>query len=444
MSGDSVPADTLELIYDAALEPSLWQNVLQDLADKTGGDQAALILQDQTTGRGDALIANIDPTAIEEFFGYFATRNPMQQHNLKFLQSDAPPTLSVMTDRDVLPRDDLKRTEDFITAEKIKQKYTGEGTIHRMLLEVFDEHNNKLEKLLDKDFVRATLTKYKTVRKKTAEYIQFRYKKPDLYLEAIDYSFVTGLEMYLKTEDKIEHNTAMRYIKNLKKIINLAVNNQWMSHNPFNLFKCTYNKVNRVELEWEEINQLAAYHFKVKRLAEVRDTFLFCCYTGYAFVDVDKLTPQHVVTGADGVTWIKTTRTKTAIEANVPLIPQAIEIIERYKDHDARIVENRLLPVKSNQKMNAYLKEIGDLAGIEKVLTTHIARHTFATTVTLENDVPLETVSKMLGHTKLTTTQIYAKMKDKKVNRDMHGDSVELDHYVPGQTDHLFRAKLTT
>ncbi|GAB2972491.1 site-specific integrase [Mucilaginibacter puniceus] len=315
--------------------------------------------------------------------------------------------------------EDLKRVEDFITAEKIKRKFTGEEEKHRMLLEVFDEHNADLEKLLDKDFVRATLTKYKTVRKKTAEYIEFRFKKPDVYLESIDYSFVTGLEMYLKTEDKIEHNTAMRYIKNLKKIINLAVNHQWMSHNPFNLFKCTYNKVNRVELEWEEINQLAAYNFKVKRLAEVRDTFLFCCYTGYAFVDVDKLTPQHVVTGTDGVTWIKTTRTKTAIEANVPLIPQAIEIIERYADHNSRIIENRLLPVKSNQKMNAYLKEIGDLAGIEKVLTTHIARHTFATTVTLENDVPLETVSKMLGHTKLTTTQIYAKMKDKKVNRDM-------------------------
>lgn len=315
--------------------------------------------------------------------------------------------------------EDLKRIEEFITAEKIKRKFTGEEEKHRMLLEVFDEHNADLEKLLDKDFVRATLTKYKTVRKKTAEYILWRYKKPDVYLESIDYSFVTGLEMYLKTEDKIEHNTAMRYIKNLKKIINLAVNHQWMSHNPFNLFKCTYNKVNRVELEWEEIHQLAEYNFKVKRLAEVRDTFLFCCYTGYAFVDVDKLTPQHVVTGTDGVTWIKTTRTKTAIEANVPLIPQAIEIIERYAGHDTRLIENRLLPVKSNQKMNAYLKEIGDLAGIEKVLTTHIARHTFATTVTLENDVPLETVSKMLGHTKLTTTQIYAKMKDKKVNRDM-------------------------
>ncbi|WPU98449.1 site-specific integrase [Mucilaginibacter sp. cycad4] len=329
--------------------------------------------------------------------------------------------------------DDLKRTEDFITAEKIKQKYTGEGANHRMLLEVFDEHNNQLEKLLDKDFVRATLTKYKTVRKKTAAYIQWRYKKPDIYLESIDYGFVTGLEMYLKTEDKIEHNTAMRYIKNLKKIINLAVNNQWMSHNPFNLFKCTYNKVNRLELEWEEINALAAYNFKVKRLAEVRDTFLFCCYTGYAFVDVDKLTPQHVITGADGVTGVKTTRTKTAIESNVPLIPQAIEIIERYAEHDARIIENRLLPVKSNQKMNAYLKEIGDLAGIEKVLTTHIARHTFATTVTLENDVPLETVSKMLGHAKFATTQIYAKMKDKKVNRDMQALKERLEANRAGQ-----------
>jgi integrase len=168
------------------------------------------------------------------------------------------------------------------------------------------------------------------------------------------------------------------------------------------------------------INAIADYNFKVTRLAEVRDTFLFCCYTGYAFIDVEKLTPEHIAIGLDRVSWIRTTRTKSDIAANVPLIPRAMEIVERYKDHPSRIVENRLLPVKSNQKMNAYLKEIGDLAGVNKILTTHIARHTFATTVTLENDVPLETVSKMLGHTKLSTTQIYAKMKDRKVNRDMH------------------------
>jgi len=314
----------------------------------------------------------------------------------------------------------LKRTEEFITAEKIKQQYSGDDIVRKMLLEVFDQHNADLAKLVGKDFVRATLTKYNTVRSRVAGYIQHKYKKDDIYLESIDYAFVAGFEMYLKTICEIEHNTAMRYIKNLKKIINLAVNNKWLIHNPFNAFKCTYRKVNRVELEWDEITLLSEHEFKIKRLEEVRDTFLFCCYTGYAFVDVEKLTPQNIVSGRDQVLWIKTTRTKTEIDSNVPLIPQAIAILDKYKDHSCREIENRLLPVKSNQKMNAYLKEIADLAGVTKNLTTHIARHTFATTVTLDNDVPLESVSKMLGHTKLTTTQIYAKTKDRKVNRDMH------------------------
>jgi site-specific recombinase XerD len=313
----------------------------------------------------------------------------------------------------------LKRTDEFITAEKIKQQYAGEEPERKMLLEVFDQHNADLGKLVGKDFVKATLTKYNTVRSRVSGYLQQKYKKDDIYLDIIDYAFVAGFEMYLKTECSIEHNTAMRYIKNLKKIINLAVNNKWLIHNPFNAFKCTYRKVNRVELEWEEITQLAEHEFKIKRLEEVRDTFLFCCFTGYAFVDVEKLTPQHIVTGSDQVLWIKTTRTKTEIDSNVPLIPQALVILDKYKDHSCRQMENRLLPVKSNQKMNAYLKEIADLAGVRKNLTTHMARHTFATTVTLDNDVPLESVSKMLGHTKFATTQIYAKTKDRKVNRDM-------------------------
>ncbi|MEO8886919.1 MAG: site-specific integrase, partial [Mucilaginibacter sp.] len=189
---------------------------------------------------------------------------------------------------------DLKQTDDFITAEKIKQRYAGEDTPQRMLLEVFDEHNKNVEELVGKDFVKATLTKYNTVRSKTADYIQHRFNKPDIYLESIDYAFVTGFEMYLKTEDGIEHNTAMRYMKNLKKIVNLAFNHGWIRTNPFNLFKCTYKKVTRVELEWEEIIQLANHPFTIKRLEEVRDTFLFCCYTGYAFVDIEKLTPQNI------------------------------------------------------------------------------------------------------------------------------------------------------
>ena len=313
----------------------------------------------------------------------------------------------------------LKRLGEPITAEKIKLQYYGEEPDRKMLIDVFDQHNSDLEKLIGKDFVKATLTKYKTVRSRVSGFIKHQFSKDDIYLDQIDYAFVAGFEMYLKTTCAIEHNTAMRYIKNLKKIINLAVNNKWLIHNPFNAFKCTYRKVNRDVLEWEEIELLASHEFKVKRLDEVRDTFLFCCFTGYAFVDVEKLTPQNIVSGKDKVLWIKTTRTKTEIEANVPLIPQAIEILEKYEDHPCRDIENRLLPVKSNQKMNAYLKEIADLAGINKNLTTHIARHTFATTVTLDNNVPLESVSKMLGHTKLTTTQLYAKVKDRKVNRDM-------------------------
>jgi len=313
----------------------------------------------------------------------------------------------------------LKRNDEFITAEKIKLQYSGAEPDRKMLLKVFDQHNADLAKLIGKDFVKATLTKYNTVRSRVSGFIKHRFQKDDVYLDQIDFAFVSGFEMYLKTECVIEHNTAMRYIKNLKKIINLAVNNKWLIHNPFNAFKCTYRKVNRDVLEWEEIELLASHEFKVKRLDEVRDTFLFCCFTGYAFVDVEKLTPQNIVSGKDEVIWIKTTRTKTAIEANVPLIPQAIEILNKYEHHLCRDLENKLLPVKSNQKMNAYLKEIAALAGVEKNLTTHIARHTFATTVTLDNDVPLESVSKMLGHTKLTTTQIYARTKDRKVNRDM-------------------------
>jgi site-specific recombinase XerD len=154
-------------------------------------------------------------------------------------------------------------------------------------------------------------------------------------------------------------------------------------------------------------------------LEEVKDCYLFSCYTGYAFIDACKLGPQNLVKRQDGEMWIVTDRTKSKITANVPLLPQAMAIINKYKTHKQCMMNQQLLPMKSNQKMNAYLKEIADICGIAKKLTTHTARHTFATTVTLENDVPIETVSKMLGHTKVTTTQIYARIKEKKISRDM-------------------------
>jgi len=314
---------------------------------------------------------------------------------------------------------DLKRSEDFITAEMIKAKYTGEGQVRKMLLEAFDEHNKQMSELVGKDIVKGTLTKYTTIREKVSEYIKDRFKKNDIYLNTLEYSFITGFEHYLKTEKSISHNVAMSYIKRVKRIVNIAVDNKWLAASPFKEFVCTSKKTTRTELEEQELKALREKRFTVSRLTEVRDCYLFSCYTGYAFVDAYKLTPHNIVTGNDGEVWIVTDRTKSKIDASVPLLPQAAEIIEKYKDHPYCIINNRLLPMKSNQKMNAYLKEIAGLCGIEKNLTTHTARHTFATTVTLENGVPIETVSKMLGHTKITTTQIYARVKRKKISQDM-------------------------
>ncbi|HEY8781183.1 MAG TPA: site-specific integrase [Mucilaginibacter sp.] len=314
---------------------------------------------------------------------------------------------------------DLQIAGDFVSAEEIKHKFTGNPMERRSLLEVFDEHNKDVASLVGKDYVKATLTKYKTIRSKVAGFIQHKYSKPDLYLDALEFGFITGFEKYLKIEAGIDHNTAMSYIKRLKRIINISVNNQWISSNPFAGFKCTTRKVVREELTEDELEKLAEKKFSIRRLEEVRDCFLFSCYTGYAFVDAQKLSPENVIISKDGEIWIKTSRTKTEISANVLLMPQAFAIINKYKEHEGCMVNNRLLPMKSNQKMNSYLKEIADLCEINKNLTTHMARHTFATTVTLGNDVPIESVSKMLGHTKITTTQIYARTKEKKVGRDM-------------------------
>jgi site-specific recombinase XerD len=311
------------------------------------------------------------------------------------------------------------KLDQYISAEEIKDKFLGTETEHRSLLEVFDEHNEQLRELVGKDYVKATLTKYTTIRSKVAAFILYKYQRPDLLLAHLEFGFITGFEHYLKTVENIDHNTTMAYIKRVKRIITISINNNWLQHNPFAAFKCTTRKVVREELTLAEIALLAEKKFAVARLEEVRDCFLFSCYTGYAFVDAFLLTPANLVVGTDGGLWINTSRKKTDIVANVPLLPEAIAIVRKYENHPERIVKNKLLPLKSNQKMNAYLKEIADLCGITKHLTTHIARHTFASTVTLENDVPIESVSKMLGHTKITTTQLYARVREKKVGRDM-------------------------
>jgi site-specific recombinase XerD len=306
----------------------------------------------------------------------------------------------------------------FITSDLLKNEFLGNTQKEKTFLEAFKYHNDQMKELIGVDVVKSTHTKFETVYKKCSDFLKKRIKRSDVYLKELDYKFITDFEHYLKTEG-IAHNTAMKYIRNVKKVINQTVLNGWLQRNPFAQFKCSTHAVIREILDEAELSALYSKEFKQERLGEVRDVFLFCCFTGYAFIDVFKLKQTDVAKGIDGDCWIFTRRTKTNTVSNVPLLPQAEEIVNKYKDHPKCVQSGKLLPVNSNQKMNAYLKEIATLCNINKELTMHIARHTFATTVTLSNGVPIESVSKMLGHKKLATTQIYAKVLEHKVSEDM-------------------------
>ncbi|WP_237073792.1 site-specific integrase [Mucilaginibacter mali] len=211
----------------------------------------------------------------------------------------------------------------------------------------------------------------------------------------------------------------MKYISTLKSVLLECIRKKWLKEDPFREFKMGYKEVDIVPLFQDELLAIRNKAFSIDRLNLVRDIFVFSCYTGLAYVDVGNLTRSQIVQGVDDEKWIMTKRQKTETPQRVPLLPQALEIMEKYAEHPKCVNGHAVLPILTNQKMNAYLKEIADLCGITKKLTFHLARHTFATTVTLSNGVPIETVSKMLGHKSLKQTQHYAKIVDLKISEDM-------------------------
>ncbi len=306
-----------------------------------------------------------------------------------------------------------------ITAEGIKNILTGKGEKPRMLLEVFQHHNDQLAALVNTEFAPATVQKYKTSLEHTRSFIAWKYKQTDVDIKSLTFDFVSDFEFYLKSVRKCNHNSAIKCISNMRKIVNYCLKSGWLPKDPFFGFKMSKREVVREYLSEEELQALAEKEFSIERLSQVRDIFLFCCYTGLAFIDAFQLTPARIAKGIDGNQWIFTFRQKTDTPTRIPLLPQAQEVLNKYKDHPKCVNESKVLPMVSNQKMNAYLKEVADVCGITKILTFHIARHTFATTITLSNGVPIETVSKMLGHKSIKITQHYAKIIDKKVSEDM-------------------------
>ena len=313
----------------------------------------------------------------------------------------------------------LEDEEKQITALIIKNIYLGIDQQHIMVLKIFQDHNDQVEQLVGKDFAAGTAERYRTAKKHLEAYIKLSYKRNDIPVKEIDHKFISGFEYYLKTERNCAHNSAIKYITNFKKIIRIAFANDWITKDPFYNWKAKLKVVDREFLTKEEVQAIVAKDFKINRLDLVRDIFIFSCYTGLAYADVKKLTKNDIDMGIDRQQWIKTKRAKTDTRSSIPILPYAEFIIEKYQTHIDVVDSDVVLPVLSNQKMNAYLKEIADLCGITKNLTFHLARHTFATTITLTNGVPLESVSKMLGHKSMKTTQHYAKILDRKVSDDM-------------------------
>ncbi len=315
----------------------------------------------------------------------------------------------------------LLADDEIITVEALKNAYLGIEQQQYSLLELMDYHNNQLKDALEW----GTLKNYFTTQNYVKQFLTERLRKKDIYLSQLSYQFITELDMYLRSYQPKDHrkpmgnNTVMKHLERLRKMVNLAIKNEWLDKDPFHKFKLKFEKKDRGYLTQDELQRIEERDFRLERLNQTRDIFIFSCYTGLSYAEVFDLTPEHIVIGLDGERWIRGQRKKSKEWYSVPLLPQALAIINRYQDNIMAQANGKVLPVYTNQKTNAYLKEIAFLCEIDKNLTYHLARHTFATTVTLANGVPIESVSKMLGHTSLRTTQIYARVVEEKLSQDM-------------------------
>ena len=315
---------------------------------------------------------------------------------------------------------ELKSLNDDISAEMLRDKLTGKSIDRRKyLIECCQIYNSSFEKLVGIEIGKITFGRYATFAARISNFISSKMKQKDIMLHEIKYSFGIEYEHYLKTELKLHQNTLVKYIQYLNRVLDYCVKYEWLDKNVLFGYKCPVKESKREYLTQDELQRVMDKEINIDRLSEVRDIFVFCCHTGYAYKDAAQLTPDHIGTGINGRKWIYTSRQKNDNVSNVPLLEPALEIIEKYKDHPLCLNKNRILPMKSNQKLNAYLRELADICSISKPMTMHIARHTFATTVLLSNGVSMEATSKMLGHSSLKTTQIYGKILETGVGAEM-------------------------
>ena len=322
-----------------------------------------------------------------------------------------------------------------ITAEMVKNQFLGVSEDRPTLLNLIDYHNESMQGVL----APGTLKNYYTTKKYLKLYLKHKHKVQDYALADLSYEFITNFEHFLRSHKPLDHhkpiwnNVVMKHLERFRKMVTMSARMEWIEKDPFTHYKLKFHKTTRAFLTAEELKGIEQKELSIPRLQFIRDLFVFSCYTGLAYIDAIQLKPEDISIGIDGENWISIPRQKTHQPVRIPILPKAQEIINTYKDHPRAINANCVFPNISNQKLNSYLKEIADLCGIRKPLTFHIARHTFATTVTLTNGVPLETVSKLLGNSSIQMTQIYAKIVDQKVSKDMSNLRDTLKHLKGNQ-----------
>ena len=320
----------------------------------------------------------------------------------------------------------LYENKEKFTINELKSALLGKKPNAKTLIEVFEENNKLMQKESGHKYVENTVERYEISISRLKEFLKADIAGETILIEDIDFKFMMRYENFLTTKYHCSHNTTMKYLKHLKKVINQAIKFGYLKSNPFTGYVTAYKETNRGYLTNDELDTLKSKTFRLQRLTETRDIFLFTCYTGISYSDLKKLSNNNIQTMADGQKIIILERNKTGIRAAVPVLNEAQEIINKYKEHPVCIAKKILLPIISNQKLNFYLQEIAELCEINTHITMHLGRHTFATTVTLSNGVPLETVQKMLGHKYIQTTLIYGKVIDTKIADDMKVLAVKL------------------
>lgn len=320
--------------------------------------------------------------------------------------------------------DGLLKQDQIITAQLIKARFLGTDQQHFTLIHLLDYHNQKMSSVLKY----GTMKNYNTTENYLKNYLKAQHHTSDIYLKQINYQFTLGFENYLRSLPRLQNNGMMKHMERFKKLMRLAEHLNWIEKNPTQRFKLHFDQVDMVYLSKPELEKIKNEEFQKSVLIINRDIFIFACYTGLAYADVKALNKNHLQLGIDGKKWIYTRRSKTNTAVRIPLLEEAERILDNHDYHPKIKGTDKLLPVYSNQKTNQYLKEIANKVKIRKKLSFHTARHTFATTVTLANGVPIETVSKLLGHHKISTTQIYARVIDSKISSDIDSLRIKLNN----------------